>query len=40
MEEEQESVEYQETLKVDVENIAKNKIKQGDQYMKLFMLHF
>ena len=38
MEEEQKTLEYQETMKVDVENISKN--KHGDQYMELFQLHF
>ena len=38
MEEYQETVKYQNTLKLDVENIAKKQY--GDQYMKLFMLHF
>ena len=33
-------MEYQETLKIDVKNIAKNKKQYGDQYMKLFMLDF
>ena len=40
MEEDHETVEYQETLKLDVKNIAKNKNKYGDQYMKLFIIHF
>ena len=40
MEEEQKNFEYQETMKVDIENIAKNKKPYGDQYMELFMLHF
>ena len=39
MEEDHKMLEYQETMKVDIENIAKKKMD-GDQYMKLFMLHF
>ena len=33
-------MEYQETLKIDVKNIAKNKKQYGDQHMKLFMIDF
>ena len=40
MEEEQETVKYQNTLKLDVKNISKNQKKYGYQNMKLFMLHF
>ena len=41
MEEEQNNFEYQETMKVVVENIAKNKRKpHGDQYMKLSLPNF
>ena len=40
IEEEQNNVKYQNTLKVNVENIAKNKIKIWEQYMKVCMLHF
>ena len=38
--EEQNTVEYQETLKIDAKNINNNKIQYGDQYMKLLMLDF
>ena len=40
MEEHKKTLEYQETMKVEVENIANNIITYVDQYMKLFMLHF
>ena len=39
MGEEQNTLLYQENMKVDVKNIAKKKTY-GDQYMKLLMLHF
>ena len=39
MEEEHKTLEYQEKMKVDVGNIAKNIIFK-DQYMKLLILHF
>ena len=39
MEEYQKTLEYQERIKLEVENIAKNK-SCGDQYMTLFILHF
>ena len=35
----QKTLEYQETMKVDVKNIAKNKKTYRDQYLKLFTLH-
>ena len=38
MEEDHKILEYQETMKLDVENIAKKQI--GNQYMKLLILHF
>ena len=38
--EDQNTVVYQETLKIDVKNINKKLIKHGDQYIKLSMLHF
>ena len=40
MKEEQKTLGYQETMKVDVKNIAKNLKTYGDQYMKLLMLRF
>ena len=40
VEEEQKTLEYQETMEVDVENISKSKKTYGDQYMKLLILHF
>ena len=40
MEEEHKTSDYQETIKLDIESIAQNKTKYGDQYMKLFMLYF
>ena len=40
MEEDQETVKQQNTLRLDVKNIVKTKKKYGDQYMKLFMPHF
>ena len=39
MEDEQNTLEYQETMKVDVENTSPKKTY-GDQYMQLFMLNF
>ena len=39
MEEDKRTLGYQETMKVDVENISKNKTI-GDQYMKLLILNF
>ena len=40
MEEEHKSLEYQEIMKVDVENIDRSKYIYGYQYMKLLILHF
>ena len=40
MEEKQNTLNYQETMKVDVDNIIKNKKTYGNQYMKLLMLRF
>ena len=39
MEEKQKTLGYEETMKVDVENISRKK-PYGDQYMKLSILHF
>ena len=39
MEEYQKTLEYQETMKFDVENIFKNRTKIGYQYMKVLMIH-
>ena len=40
MKKDQKTFEYQETMRLDVKNIAKNKKTNGDQYMKLLMLRF
>ena len=40
LEEEQKTLKYQETMKVDVKNISRSKKTYGDQYMKLFILSF
>ena len=40
MEEEQETVEYKNTLKVDTKNISKTPPKTGHKYMKLLMINF
>ena len=37
---EQKTLEYQETMKVDVKNITKNPKIHGDQYIKLLLLNF
>ena len=40
IEEEQNTLEYQETMNVDVENIANNNNEIRDQYTKLLIIHF
>ena len=40
MGEDQKTLEYQETMKLDVENISRNKKLNEYQYIRLFMLHF
>ena len=39
MKEYKNTLEYQETVNVDIENIASKKNHFGDQYMKLLMIH-
>ena len=39
MKEDKNNLKYQETMNVDIENIARKNNHFGDQYMKLFMIH-